>query len=286
MRIVRTVSALRAAVSAARARGERIGLVPTMGAFHEGHLSLMRRARERCGFVVVSLFVNPAQFNERSDLDRYPRDEQRDAAMAESVGVDVLFAPTVEEVYPAGFATTVEVSGVSEPLEGAMRGPAHFRGVSTVVAKLFNMAQPDDAFFGQKDAQQALLIRRMTRDLDFPVQVEVCPTVRETDGLAMSSRNVLLDPEARLRATALSRALIAVTRAVSRGERDADRALAEGRQVLAAAGIEPEYLAAVSAETLAPVATITGETLVPIAARVGTVRLIDNVIVRPGDRTS
>jgi pantoate--beta-alanine ligase len=286
MRIVRTVSALRAAVSAARARGERIGLVPTMGAFHEGHLSLMRRARERCGFVVVSLFVNPAQFNERSDLDRYPRDEQRDAAMAESVGVDVLFAPTVEEVYPAGFATTVEVSGVSEPLEGAMRGPAHFRGVSTVVAKLFNMAQPDDAFFGQKDAQQALLIRRMTRDLDFPVQVEVCPTVRETDGLAMSSRNVLLDPEARLRATALSRALIAVTRAVSRGERDADRALAEGRQVLAAEGIEPEYLAAVSAETLAPVATITGETLVPIAARVGTVRLIDNVIVRPGDRTS
>jgi pantoate--beta-alanine ligase len=286
MRIVRTVSALREAVSAARARGERIGLVPTMGAFHEGHLSLMRRARERCGFVVVSLFVNPAQFNERSDLDRYPRDEQRDAAMAESVGVDVLFAPTVEEVYPAGFATTVEVSGVSEPLEGAMRGPAHFRGVSTVVAKLFNMAQPDDAFFGQKDAQQALLIRRMTRDLDFPVQVEVCPTVRETDGLAMSSRNVLLDPEARLRATALSRALIAVTRAVSRGERDADRALAEGRQVLAAEGIEPEYLAAVSAETLAPVATITGETLVPIAARVGTVRLIDNVIVRPGDRTS
>jgi pantoate--beta-alanine ligase len=286
MRIVRTVSALREAVSAARARGERIGLVPTMGAFHEGHLSLMRRARERCGFVDVSLFVNPAQFNERSDLDRYPRDEQRDAAMAESVGVDVLFAPTVEEVYPAGFATTVEVSGVSEPLEGAMRGPAHFRGVSTVVAKLFNMAQPDDAFFGQKDAQQALLIRRMTRDLDFPVQVEVCPTVRETDGLAMSSRNVLLDPEARLRATALSRALIAVTRAVSRGERDADRALAEGRQVLAAEGIEPEYLAAVSAETLAPVATITGETLVPIAARVGTVRLIDNVIVRPGDRTS
>jgi len=286
MRIVRTVSALRAAVSAARARGERIGLVPTMGAFHEGHLSLMRRARERCGFVVVSLFVNPAQFNERSDLDRYPRDEQRDAVMAESVGVDVLFAPTVEEVYPAGFATTVEVSGVSEPLEGAMRGPAHFRGVSTVVAKLFNMAQPDDAFFGQKDAQQALLIRRMTRDLDFPVQVEVCPTVRETDGLAMSSRNVLLDPEARLRATALARALIAVTRAVSRGERDADRALAEGRQVLAAEGIEPEYLAAVSAETLAPVATITGETLVPIAARVGTVRLIDNVIVRPGDRTS
>jgi pantoate--beta-alanine ligase len=286
MRIVRTVSALREAVSEARARGERIGLVPTMGAFHEGHLSLMRRARERCGLVVVSLFVNPTQFNERADLDRYPRDEARDAAMAESAGVDLLFAPAVEEMYPAGFATTVEVAGVSAPLEGAVRGPAHFRGVATVVAKLFNMAQPDEAYFGQKDAQQALLIRRMTRDLDFPVHVEVCPTVREPDGLAMSSRNVLLDPESRRRATALSRALRAVSQAVSRGERDAARALAEGSEVLAAGGIEPEYLAAVSAETLAPVSIITGETLIPLAARVGSVRLIDNVIVRPEEDAS
>lgn len=252
-----------------------------MGAFHEGHLSLMRRAWERCGCVVVSLFVNPTQFNERSDLDRYPRNEQRDAAMAESVGVDLLFAPPVEEVYPAGFATTVEVSGVSEPLEGAMRGPAHFRGVATVVAKLFNMVQPDDAFFGQKDAQQALLIRRMARDLDFPVNVEVCPTLREPDGLAMSSRNALLDPQSRQRAAALSRALAAVERAVANGERDAERALSQGRAVLAAEGIEPEYLAAVSVETLDPVTTIVGETLVPLAARVGSVRLIDNVIVRP-----
>ena len=282
MKIVRTVSALRQEVATARASRARIGLVPTMGAFHEGHLSLMRRARERCGLVIVSLFVNPTQFNERSDLDRYPRDEKRDAAMAESAGVDLLFAPPVDAVYPDGFSTTVEVSGVSEPLEGAMRGPAHFRGVATVVAKLFNMAQPDDAFFGQKDAQQALLIRRMARDLDFPVYVEVCPTVRETDGLAMSSRNALLDADSRQRATALSRALFAVERSVTAGERDADRALAAGRAVLTGEGIEPEYLAAVSADTLAPVTAITGETLIPVAARVGGVRLIDNVIVSPG----
>ena len=284
MKIVRSVSALREEVATARAAGNRIGLVPTMGAFHEGHLSLMRRARERCGFVVVSLFVNPTQFNERSDLDRYPRDERRDAVMAESVGVDVLYAPPVAEVYPAGFATSVDVSGVSEPLEGAMRGREHFRGVATVVAKLFNMAQPDDAFFGQKDAQQALLIRRMARDLDFPVFVEVCPTVRESDGLAMSSRNALLDATARQRATALSRALFAVQHAVTNGEHDAERALGAGREILEAEGIEPEYLAAVSAETLAPVKTITDATLVPIAARVGNVRLIDNVIVTPEAR--
>jgi pantoate--beta-alanine ligase len=281
MRIVRTVSALREAVSEARSRGERVGLVPTMGAFHEGHLSLMRRARERCGYVIVSLFVNPTQFNERADLDRYPRDETRDAAMAESVGVDLLFAPPVDEVYPAGFGSTVEVTGVSEPLEGAMRGPAHFRGVATVVAKLFNMAQPDEAFFGQKDAQQALLIRRMARDLDFRVHIEVCPTIREQDGLAMSSRNALLDAESRRRATALARALFAVERAVAGGERDVERALDAGRTVLAAEGIEPEYLAAVSTETLAPVTTLSGETLIPLAARVGKVRLIDNVVVRP-----
>jgi len=281
MKIIRTVSALRQEVAMARAAGNRVGLVPTMGAFHDGHLSLMRRARERCGFVVVSLFVNPTQFNEQADLDRYPRDERRDAAMAESVGVDVLFAPPVDEVYGDGFATTVEVSGVSEPLEGAMRGTAHFRGVATVVAKLFNMAQPDDAFFGQKDAQQALLIRRMARDLDFPVYVEVCPTVREGDGLAMSSRNALLDPVSRQRATALSRALFAIERAVASGERDAERALGAGREILAAGGIEPEYLAAVDADSLASVKTITGETLIPIAARVGSVRLIDNVTVRP-----
>jgi pantoate--beta-alanine ligase len=282
MKIIRTVHALREAVSAARTRGERVGLVPTMGAFHEGHLSLMRRARERCGFVVVSLFVNPTQFNETTDLDRYPRDEARDAAMAEAVDVDVLFAPPVHEVYPGGFSTTVEVSGVSEPLEGVVRGPAHFRGVATVVTKLFNMAQPDDAFFGQKDAQQALLIRRMARDLDFPVRIEVCPTIREEDGVAMSSRNALLDAESRRRAPTLARALFAVEHAVASGERDATRALAAGTTLLADAGIEPEYFAAVSADTLAPVSVIAGDTLVALAARLGNVRLIDNVIIRTG----
>lgn len=286
MIVVRTVAELRAAVSAARARGSRIGLVPTMGALHEGHLSLIRRAHERCGFVVMSLFVNPAQFNEAADLARYPRDEAHDADLASSAGADLLFAPPVREVYPPGFSTVVEVAGVSEPLEGLMRGPAHFRGVATVVAKLLNMAQPDDAFFGQKDAQQALLIRRMVRDLDLPVRIEVCPTVREADGLAMSSRNALLSADARRRAPAIARALFTVQDAVARGEREAARALAAGASILTAAAIEPEYFAAVSSDTLAPVATIDRETLVALAARVGDVRLIDNVLVQPPERAS
>ena len=281
MKILRTVKALRAEVAAARARGERVALVPTMGALHEGHLSLVRRGRERARLVVVTLFVNPTQFNEAADLARYPRDEARDAELTASAGADLLFAPAVEEVYPDGFATVVEIGGISEPLEGAVRGPKHFRGVATVVAKLLNMAQPDVALFGQKDAQQALLIRRMVRDLDIPVEIEVCPTVRESDGLAMSSRNALLDPESRRRAPVLHQALQAVAAAVANGERDAARALDAGRAVLAAAAIAPEYFTAVSASTLAPVTTIAGETLVPIAARFGAVRLIDNVIVAP-----
>jgi pantoate--beta-alanine ligase len=286
MIVVRTVAELRVAVSAARARGSRIGLVPTMGALHEGHLSLIRRARERCGFVVMSLFVNPAQFNEAADLARYPRDEAHDAELASSAGADLLFAPPVSEVYPSGFSTVVEVAGISEPLEGMMRGPKHFRGVATVVAKLLNMAQPDDAFFGQKDAQQALLIRRLVRDLDLPVRIEVCPTVREADGLAMSSRNALLSADARRRAPAIARALFTVRDVVARGEREAARALAAGASILTAAAIEPEYFAAVSSDTLAPVATIDRETLVALAARVGDVRLIDNVLVQPPERAS
>jgi pantoate--beta-alanine ligase len=252
-----------------------------MGAFHEGHLALMRRAREAMGFVVVSLFVNPTQFNDAADLAHYPRDEARDAAMASDAGVDLLFAPPPDEVYPPGFATSVEVSGLSAPLEGAMRGTAHFRGVATVVAKLLNMAQPDVAFFGQKDAQQTLVIQRMVRDLDLPVRIEVCPTVREADGLAMSSRNTRLDADARRRAPAIARALRAVEAAVAGGERDAARALAAGTAVLSDADVDPEYLAAVSTATLEPVATIDGETLVAIAAVVGGVRLIDNVLVAP-----
>jgi pantoate--beta-alanine ligase len=280
MIVARTVAELRDAVHAARARGARIGLVPTMGAFHEGHLTLVRRARERCGFVVVTLFVNPTQFNDPRDLARYPRDEARDAELAAGAGADVLFAPAVNEVYPLGFSSVVEVGGVSAPLEGVVRGPEHFRGVATVVTKLFNMAQPDEAFFGQKDAQQALLIRRMVRDLDIPVHVEVCPTVREPDGLAMSSRNALLDPAARRRAPVLHRALALVAALVEEGK-TIDAALARARAVLAQEGVEPEYLAAVSTDTLEPVQAVDGETLVAIAAHFGAVRLIDNVLLNP-----
>jgi len=281
VRIARSIAELRDAVRSARGAGKRIGLVPTMGAFHEGHLALMRRARAATGFVVVSLFVNPTQFNDPADLARYPRDEARDADLAQSAGVDLLFAPVPEEVYPPGFATTVEVARLSAPLEGAMRGPAHFRGVATVVTKLLNMVQPDDAFFGQKDAQQALIILRLVQDLDLPVRIEICPTVREADGLAMSSRNVRLDPASRRRAPAIARALHDVEARVDAGERDMRHAIHEARRILSEAGIDPEYFEAVSADTLDPVAHLDGRTLVAIAARVGDVRLIDNVIVSP-----
>ena len=286
MIVLRTVRDVRDAVCSARSRGERIGLVPTMGAFHEGHLTLMRRAKEMCQFVVVSLFVNPAQFTDAADLDRYPRDEARDAALAEWTGADVLFAPPVDEVYPPGFGTTVHVGALAAPLEGVVRGPQHFRGVATVVTKLLNMVQPDHAFFGQKDAQQALIIGRLVRDLDVPVRIEVCPTVRESDGLAMSSRNALLDAESRRRAPTLSRALFAVQHMIDAGETSADRALDAGHAVLALERIVPEYFAAASTETLEPMETMSGAVLVAIAARIGGVRLIDNVIVRIGSTGS
>jgi pantoate--beta-alanine ligase len=282
VKIVRTVAEVREAVRAARSGGTRIGLVPTMGAFHDGHLALMRRAGEQSGFVVVSLFVNPTQFNDPADLSRYPRDEARDADLARAEGVDVMFAPPVDEVYPDGFATSVQVARLSDPLEGTMRGPGHFRGVATVVTKLLNIVQPDDAYFGQKDAQQALIIRRLVRDLDIPTHIEICPTVREPDGLAMSSRNVRLDETARRRAPSIARALRAVEAAVAEGGHDAAAALAAGEAILAEAGIVPEYFAAVSANTLEPIARITDQTLVAIAANVGGVRLIDNVLVHPG----
>ena len=286
MIVLRTVHDVRDAVRSARSRGERIGLVPTMGAFHEGHLTLMRRAKEMCQFVVVSLFVNPAQFTDAADLDRYPRDEARDTALAEWTGADVLFAPPVDEVYPPGFGTTVHVGALAAPLEGVVRGPQHFRGVATVVTKLLNMVQPDHAFFGQKDAQQALIIGRLVRDLDVPVRIEVCPTVRESDGLAMSSRNALLDAESRRRAPTLSRALFAVQHMIDAGETSADRALDAGHAVLALERIVPEYFAAASTETLEPMETMSGAVLVAIAARIGGVRLIDNVIVRIGSTGS
>ncbi|HZB06827.1 MAG TPA: pantoate--beta-alanine ligase, partial [Thermoleophilaceae bacterium] len=209
MRTVRTVAELREALAPERRAGRGIGLVPTMGFFHDGHLSLMRRARADNDVLVVSLFVNPAQFGPGEDLEAYPRDEARDAALADAEGVDLLFAPAVEEVYPDGFDTTVTVAGLTETLEGdeAQRGAEHFAGVTTVVTKLFNMVAPDVAYFGQKDAQQALVIRKLVRDLDIPVRIEVCPTIRDEDGLALSSRNAYLSAEERERALALSRAL-------------------------------------------------------------------------------
>lgn len=282
MTLIRTIAEIRDALFAPRMDGARIGLVPTMGYFHEGHLSLMRRARFDCEVVVVSLFVNPTQFNDASDLDAYPRDEERDAAMAASVGADYVFAPSVEEMYPPGGLTAVVVGGVTEPLEGASRGPAHFRGVATVVAKLFNIVQPTVAYFGQKDAQQALVIRRMTRDLDFPTRIDVCPTVREPDGLAMSSRNVRLSPDAREQALALKRGLDAATAAIRAGERDAAKVERLGREAMASLGVDPEYFALVSAETLAPEYRLRGEVLIAVAAKVGGVRLIDNEIVQVG----
>jgi len=280
---VRARDALRAALAPHRAAGRRIGLVPTMGYLHEGHLSLLRAAREQCDVVVMSLFVNPAQFGEGEDLDSYPRDEERDAGLAAEAGVDLVYAPAVEEVYPEGFATAVEVEGLTEVLDGLpeRRGPRHFHGVTTVVAKLFNSVQPDVAYFGQKDAQQLAVIRRMVRDLDFPVRIEGLPTVREDDGLAMSSRNAYLGPEDRKRAAAISRALTAAER------RAREESLAAGieaaRAELAAAGIEPEYVEARDPDELTPVAELNGRAvLIAVAARVGGARLIDNVLIHPG----
>ena len=281
MRTVRTVAELREALAPERRAGRSIGLVPTMGYFHEGHLSLMRRARAETDVVVVSLFVNPAQFAPGEDLAAYPRDERRDAELAEAEGVDLLFAPPVEEVYPDGFDTAVTVGGLTETLEGdeAQRGPEHFRGVTTVVTKLLNMAGPDVAYFGQKDAHQALVIRKLVRDLDVPVRIAVCPTVRDTDGLALSSRNAYLSPEERERALALSRALRAAETLVAEGTRDADAVVAAARAELERAGVQPDYLQLRSATDLSPVERVNGSTLLAVAARVGRARLIDNAIL-------
>lgn len=282
VKLIRAREELRAALAPAHREGCSIGLVPTMGYLHEGHLSLLRAARAECDVVVMSLFVNPAQFGAGEDLERYPRDEDRDLCLAGEAGADFVWAPPVDEVYPQGFATGVEVGGLTEVLCGdpARRGPEHFRGVTTVVAKLFNSVQPDVAYFGQKDAQQAVVVRRMVRDLDFPVRVEVLPIVREADGLAMSSRNAYLDPRAREQATALSRALRAAEEIAPSAGLAA--ALDAARAELRAAGVEPEYLEARDAEDLTPVAELADRAvLIAVAARVGGARLIDNVLVQP-----
>jgi pantoate--beta-alanine ligase len=283
VKLIRGKDELRAALAPARREGSSIGLVPTMGFLHEGHLSLLRAARAECDLVVMSLFVNPTQFGPGEDLDRYPRDEERDLRLAGQAGVDLVYAPPAEAVYPEGFATRVEVDGdLTAVLDGdpSRRGPGHFRGVTTVVAKLFNSVQPDVAWFGQKDAQQAAVIRRMVRDLDIPVRIEVLPTVREPDGLAMSSRNAYLDPGERERAAALSRALRAAEAMVRAGSLSAG--LEAACRELAAAEIEPEYLEARDAENLTPVTELQERpVLIAVAAQVGGARLIDNVLIKP-----
>ncbi len=277
MRTIHAIDELRAALAPARRAERTIGLVPTMGALHDGHLSLFRRARAECDVVVASLFVNPAQFNDRRDLDSYPRDQAGDEQLAADAGVDYLFAPSAQEIYPPGFATTVTVAGASERLEGEHRGSGHFDGVSTVVAKLLNIAGPDAAYFGQKDAQQALVLKRMTSDLNLPVRIEVCPTVRERDGLAMSSRNRLLSPEERQRATALYRALQLAAARIGSGEHDAAAiASAASTEITLMPGIELEYFELVDPESFAPVGHVDRAVIAVVAARVGGIRLIDN----------
>jgi len=288
-RVVRGIDELRAALAPARREGRAIGLVPTMGFLHDGHISLLRAARAENDLVVMSLFVNPTQFGPNEDLDRYPRDEERDLRLASEAGVDLVFAPDVAELYPDGAATAVEVTGgLTSVLDGdpGRRGPGHFHGVTTIVAKLFNIVGPDVAYFGQKDAQQAMVIKRMVRDLDFPVRVEVMPIVREEDGLAMSSRNVYLEPDDRARAVAISRALAACEQqAITRGSLEAG--LEAARIELAAVNLEPEYLEARDAETLERVEGLTGRPiLIAVAAKVGAARLIDNVVIDPPTGTT
>jgi pantoate--beta-alanine ligase len=288
MRTLRTIAELRAALTAPRRAGRAIGLVPTMGALHEGHLSLVRQARASCEVVVVTLFVNPAQFDDAADLRAYPRDEARDARMAADAGADLLFAPLAAEIYPPGFATTVRVDGgEAGTLEGEARGAEHFAGVATVVTKLLNIVQPDAAFFGQKDAQQVAVIRRLVRDLDVPVRIEVGATVRDPDGLALSSRNARLRGAERERALALPRALDAARCAVAGGERDPAAIAAAARTAMSAIGVQPEYLELVAPDTFAPVRRIGSErVLVAVAARVGDVRLIDNELLTSSDASA
>lgn len=277
MNIVRTVSDTRDVVADARRTGRKVGLVPTMGAFHEGHLSLMRRARAARDLVVASLFINPAQFQDPADLEAYPRDEGRDAALAAEVGVDLLFAPAPDEIYPEGFATRVSVGPLGETLEGAHRGSDHFDAVSTVVVKLLNIVGPDTVYFGQKDAQQTAVVKRLVRDLDIPVWVDICPTVRAEDGLALSSRNVRLSATERVRATALFRALRAAEQVIASGESDPAAAIVAGRRELHSSGIEPDYFELVDPQSFVPVRALSGDVLAVVAASLEGARLIDNL---------
>lgn len=280
MRTITRVAEMTAASAAWRKAGKTIGFVPTMGALHEGHLSLVREARRRADVTVVSIFVNPAQFGPQEDLARYPRDLARDAALLENEKVDVLFFPDEAEIYPPGYRTYVEVHGFQNRLCGASR-PGHFRGVATVVLKLFNIVRPDLAFFGWKDAQQLVLLRRMVRDLDVETDIVGLPIVREPDGLAMSSRNGYLSPEERRAATVLSRSLEKAEEAVRAGERDARKLAALVRSAVAAEPLARlDYVEVVDESNLEPLATIAGDVLVALAVFVGATRLIDNIRIR------
>ena len=280
MRVIRSIQEMYKLSESARKEGKIIGFVPTMGYLHEGHLSLIRIARKRCDLLVVSIFVNPTQFGPNEDLNSYPRDFERDSKLCEKEGVDVIFAPTAEEMYPDGYSTWVEVKGpVTEVLCGAFR-PGHFRGVTTVVAKLFNIVQPHFAVFGQKDAQQLVVIKKMTRELNFPVEIVAAPTVREKDGLAMSSRNEYLNENERKVAPKIYQSLILAKNMLLRGERDTEKIKNEMRKFLESAKlIKVQYIDIVDADTLEPLKNARGRVMVALAAFLGRARLIDNIIV-------
>ena len=279
MKISQTIDDARAASRSARLSGKLAGLVPTMGALHEGHLSLVRAAKTRCDVVAVSIFVNPTQFGPSEDFSKYPRNFERDQQLLEKEGVDLVFAPSVDEMYPRGAVTYVTVEGLSERLCGRSR-PGHFRGVTTVVSKLFHISEPDKAFFGQKDAAQAAVIRRMVRDLNFPVEIVVCPIVREPDGLAMSSRNAYLDPQQRDSALVLYRSLSRVQEMFKAGERQISRLLSAGKEMFVQEpSVRLDYFEIVDPDTLEPVAQIAKPALVAVAAFLGSTRLIDNLVL-------
>jgi pantoate--beta-alanine ligase len=287
MLVVRTIAEARTALRELRAAGKTIGLVPTMGALHVGHLSLVRAARAQTDAVAVSLFVNPTQFGPKEDFGKYPRTFEADCALLEAEGVELLFAPGADEIYPAGASTFVDVEGVSSRLDGASR-PGHFRGVATVVAQLFHIIQPDKAFFGQKDAAQVAVLRKMVRELHFPLELVVCPIVREPDGLAMSSRNRYLSAEERAQALVLSRALHVVEARVAAGETNSDRLIESGlREIASEPGVRVDYFRIVNPETLEDVQMLEdvpdlqAGALVAVAALVGATRLIDNVVIEP-----
>jgi pantoate--beta-alanine ligase len=279
LRILHSIEEMRAACRAARAEQRLLGFVPTMGALHAGHLSLVRASRQRCPTTAVSIFVNPLQFGPKEDFSRYPRNLAADQKLLESEGVELLFVPSIEEMYPPGATTYITVEGLSERLCGRFR-PGHFRGVATVVAKLFQMVQPDIAYFGQKDAAQVAVIRKMTRDLDMDVEISVCPIVREADGLALSSRNAYLSPEQRKQALAIYRALCRVQTLADRGEASAEKLVGEARSVLAEEpGLRVEYVEMVHPETLEAVGDISRGALAAISAWAGGTRLIDNIVL-------